>query len=43
MQFATRILYSLLQRDMVPTPELARFFLEQCASPHTATRAIAVR
>ncbi|KAF9648519.1 ARM repeat-containing protein [Thelephora ganbajun] len=42
-QFATRILYSLLQRDMVPTPELARFFLEQCTSPHTATRAIAVR
>ena len=42
-QFATRILYSLLQRDMVPTPELARFFLEQCISPHTATRAIAVR
>ena len=42
-QFATRILYSLLQRDMVPTPELARYFLEQCTSPHTATRAIAVR
>lgn len=28
---------------MVPSPELARFFLEQSISPHTATRAIAVR
>ena len=42
-QFATRILYSLLQRDIAPTPKLAQFFLEQCISPHTATRAIAVR
>ncbi|TCD70651.1 hypothetical protein EIP91_002372 [Steccherinum ochraceum] len=41
VQFAVRFLYGLLRRDVVPSPEMAKFFIDMSISPHASIRATA--
>jgi len=36
VQIAARFLYYLLRRDVAPSPEVAKFFLNQTTSPQPA-------